>query len=103
MGVPSSTAAAPDEGFVAPFPTTCCTSRADDGARSYERRKLTRTFIAPRIELGRTAACLCSSDFPRHSRDSRGCGARNRTRSKNLKGQAAKKMDARVQQEDFPG
>ncbi|KAL5978068.1 hypothetical protein ACLOJK_037091, partial [Asimina triloba] len=60
---PNGIAAVHDEGPVAPFPTTCCMSLPDDGARSYERRKLARTFVATGPELGCTAARLRGFDF----------------------------------------
>ncbi|KAL5978075.1 hypothetical protein ACLOJK_037098 [Asimina triloba] len=62
-------AAAHDVGRVAPFPTTCCTTRPDDDARSYGRRKLARTFVATGPELAHTAARLRGSDFAGPSRD----------------------------------
>ncbi|KAL5978078.1 hypothetical protein ACLOJK_037101 [Asimina triloba] len=102
-GWPSSGAVALDVGPVAPFPTTCCTSRPDDDARSYGRRKLARTFIATGPELAHTADRLRGSDFAGPSRDGAGRDARNGTRSDNPMGQAAKKKDAWVQHEDFPG
>ncbi|KAL6000601.1 hypothetical protein ACLOJK_024300 [Asimina triloba] len=101
-GGPSCIAATPDEGPVVPFPTTCCTSRADDDARSYDHRKSTRTFVSPGPELGRMAACLRGSKSPGLSRDGAGRGAQNGTRSNNPMGQAAKKKDAGVQHENFP-
>ncbi|KAL5978077.1 hypothetical protein ACLOJK_037100 [Asimina triloba] len=102
-GWPSGGAATHDVGPVAPFPTTCCTSRSDDDARSYGRRKLARTFVATGPELAYMAARLRGSDFAGPSRDGAGRDARNGTRSNNPMGQAAKKKDTRVQHEDFPG
>ncbi|KAL5978069.1 hypothetical protein ACLOJK_037092, partial [Asimina triloba] len=87
-----------NEGPVALFPTTYCTSRPDDCARSYGHRKLTRTFVATGPELAHTAVRLRGSNFARPSRD-----ARNGTRPDIPMGQAAKKKDAGVQHEDFPG
>ncbi|KAL6000596.1 hypothetical protein ACLOJK_024295, partial [Asimina triloba] len=91
MGGPSHAAATPDEGPVVPFLTACGTSRADDGARSYDSRNSTPTFVAPGPELGLTAARLHGFDFARPSRHGAGCGARNGTRSDNPMGRAAKK------------
>ncbi|KAL5978080.1 hypothetical protein ACLOJK_037103 [Asimina triloba] len=102
-GWPSGGAATHHIGPVAPFPTTCCTSRPDDDARSYRRRKLARTFVATGPELAHTAARLRGSDFAAPSRDGAGRDSRNGTRSENPMGQAAKKKDAGVQHEDFPG
>ncbi|KAL5978079.1 hypothetical protein ACLOJK_037102 [Asimina triloba] len=102
-GVVPGGAAAHDVGPVAPFPTTCCTSRPDDDARSYGRRKLARTFVATGPELAHTAVRLRGSDFAGPSRDGAGRDARNGTRSDNPMGQAAKKKDAGVQHKDFPG
>ncbi|KAL5978067.1 hypothetical protein ACLOJK_037090 [Asimina triloba] len=90
-GCPSGTAATHNEGPVAPFPTTCCGSHPDDGARSYERRKLTRTFVATGPELAHTAARLRDSDFAGPSRDGAGRDGRNGTRSNNPMGQTTKK------------
>ncbi|KAL5978066.1 hypothetical protein ACLOJK_037089 [Asimina triloba] len=95
--------AAHDEGSVASFPMTRCTSRPDDGARSYGRRKLTRTIVATRPELALTAARLHGSDIAAPLRDGAGRNARNEMRSDNPMGQAAGKKDARVQHEDFRG
>ncbi|KAL5978074.1 hypothetical protein ACLOJK_037097 [Asimina triloba] len=75
----------------------------DDGARSYGRRKLVRTFVATGPELAHTAARLRGSDFAGPSRDRAGRDTRNGMRSDNPMGQAAKKKDAGVQHEDFPG